>query len=377
MTWPLLLSLIALVLVAAWALWATYGLVRARRESESVQRNLAECTDQRRALAQELSALSQVSTTAVMLLDENGGYLWGNDAIQTFLIPGSETGRPVFKSQALTEVLSLTLRDGRGHTRQFNVGNDVFLAHCSRLDHQPPMVVLIVEDVTELQRLGRARRDFVANISHDLRTPIATIQLLVETLQEGAFEKPKKRQKLLDSIATQTLTLQQLAQELMDLSLIESGRMPLRLVATPLSEVVEPAVTQLMSQIERQEIRLERDYDPDLIVLANAESLQRVLQNILHNAIKFTPEQGVITIGSRALDDEVAVFVQDTGPGIPPEHLDRIFERFYKTDSSRSGGGSGLGLAIAKHIIEGHGGRIWAESQPGEGAVFTFTLLRA
>jgi two-component system phosphate regulon sensor histidine kinase PhoR len=328
-------------------------------------------------LAQELSALSQVSTTAVMLLDENGGYLWGNDAIQTFLIPGSETGRPVFKSQALTEVLSLTLRDGRGHTRQFNVGNDVFLAHCSRLDHQPPMVVLIVEDVTELQRLGRARRDFVANISHDLRTPIATIQLLVETLQEGAFEKPKKRQKLLDSIATQTLTLQQLAQELMDLSLIESGRMPLRLVATPLSEVVEPAVTQLMSQIERQEIRLERDYDPELIVLANAESLQRVLQNILHNAIKFTPEQGVITIGSRALDDEVAVFVQDTGPGIPPEHLDRIFERFYKTDSSRSGGGSGLGLAIAKHIVEGHGGRIWAESQPGEGAVFTFTLLRA
>jgi two-component system phosphate regulon sensor histidine kinase PhoR len=375
MSWLTLLLIALLVLLTALALWALIGRRRARRETDAVHRQAADCTHDRIQLDQTLGALRQVMPSAVVLLDEQGRVVWTNEAAAGFLADGD--GFPVFSSQALSEVVAMTGRDKREHTRQFIEDSSVYLARSFVLDNRAQLLALTVEDVTELQRLGRARRDFVANISHDLRTPIATIQLLVETLQEGAFDKPKKREKLLDGIASQTLTLQQLAQELMDLSLIESGRMPLRLVETPLAQVIEPALNRLMSQIERQHIELVRAYNPDLTVLADAESLQRVLQNLLHNAIKFTPEDGAITITSQIEDDEVRISVSDTGPGIPPEHLDRIFERFYKTDSSRSSGGSGLGLAIAKHIVEGHGGRIWAESTPGAGAVFCFTLIRA
>ncbi len=375
MSWLALLLIAALVLLAALALWAIAGQKRARRETELARQQAADCAWERTQLGHVVDALRRVMPSAVMLLDDHDRMVWANDAAEGFI--ASRVELSVFSSQALSEVVAMTRRDGREHTRQFNVDNSVFLARSLFLEDAPQWLALIVEDVTELQRLGRARRDFVANISHDLRTPIATIQLLVETLQEGAFDKPKKREKLLDSIASQTLTLQQLAQELMDLSLIESGRMPLRLIETPLADVIEPAVDRMMSQIERQQIQLVRAYDPEVVVLADAESLQRVLQNLLHNAIKFTPEKGVITIGSGGDDDEVRISVRDTGPGIPPEHLDRIFERFYKTDSSRSSGGSGLGLAGAKHVVEGHVGRIWAESTPGEGAVFYFTLIRA
>jgi two-component system osmolarity sensor histidine kinase EnvZ len=229
----------------------------------------------------------------------------------------------------------------------------------------------------EIQRLLENRTTLLGGISHDLRTPITTIQLLVETLRLTDTGKRAKREKLLDSIADQTLTLQQLAQELMDLSMIESGRLPLRLEPTSLEAFIEPAISRLEAQIERKALQLERSYRSDWQVLADVETMQRVMQNLLHNAIKFTPEGGRIRIGARDAGEDVLLFIQDSGPGIPAEHLDRIFERFYKTDPARSGGGSGLGLAIAKHIVEGHGGRIWAESAPGEGATISFTLLRA
>lgn len=374
-TWPAVSLLLLMVVLAAWALWATIRLRGCGRELGQWRHRLSEAEQGQRQAEQKLAALAQAAPAAQILLDEKGQVAWANIGAQSLLT--SPVGEPPrFQHAALSEVIALTQRDGREHTRQFNLDGNVYLARSIPLPGPPSLIALTVEDVTELQRLGRARRDFVANISHDLRTPIATIQLLVETLQAGAMEKPKKRTKLLDGIASQTLTLQQLAQELMDLSMIESGRMPLRLVETPLSHIIDPAIARLMSQIERQHLQLVRQYDPHLQVLADAESLQRVLQNLLHNAIKFTPEGGVVAIGARATPDEVQVFVRDTGPGIPPEHLDRIFERFYKTDSSRTSGGSGLGLAIARHIVEGHGGRIWAESAPGEGATFYFTLLR-
>ncbi len=367
--------LLLVMALAAWGGWAALRYRRCRASSARLRREASEAERRRVHTQARLDALARAAPSALILLDEAGRAVWVNDEARPLLI--SDVGTlPRFQHAALTELTALTQRDGREHTRQFNLDGNVHLARSILLPGPPRLLALTVEDVTELQRLGRARRDFVANISHDLRTPIATIQLLVETLQAGAMEKPRKRAKLLDSIASQTLTLQQLAQELMDLSMIESGRMPLRLVETPLSHIIDPAITRLMSQIERQHLQLVRNYDPHLRVLADAESLQRVLQNLLHNAIKFTPERGVVTVGAETAADEVQVFVRDTGPGIPPEHLDRIFERFYKTDSSRKSGGSGLGLAIARHIVEGHGGRIWAESEPGDGATFYFTLLR-
>lgn len=354
-----------------------------RRRRERVQRlwgELAEARQARDALARYLDAVGMSARAGILLVDESGALVWVSDSARAWL-PTDSSGEYLTLKQlpmaaSLIPLVQRAFREGREQIRQFQIEDQVFWARALPVEGAPGLAALTVEDVTELQRLGRARRDFVANISHDLRTPITTIQLLVETLRMGAVDKPKKAAKLLDSIADQTLTLQQMAQELMDLSMIESGRLPLRLAPTPLAAIIEPPVSRLETQLEHKSLQLVREYDPDLHALADEETVQRVIQNLLHNAIKFTPEGGAIVIGARPEGDEMLFYLRDSGPGIPPEHLDRIFERFYKTDPARAGGGSGLGLAIAKHIVEGHGGRIWAESRPGEGATFYFTLLR-
>jgi two-component system phosphate regulon sensor histidine kinase PhoR len=239
------------------------------------------------------------------------------------------------------------------------------------------LVALRVRDVTELQRLGRARRDFVANISHDLRTPITTIGVLVDALKNESAHSARQRAKLLDSISDQTATLSQLAQELMDLSLIESGRMPLRLVDIPAVTLLEDARERMLTQAERKEIDILLEAPPqDLRVLADHDNICRVLQNLMHNAIKFSPHRSKVVIGAEEQGGDVRFWVRDWGPGISEEEQTRIFERFYKADVTRSSGGTGLGLAIARHIVEGHGGHIGVESAVGAGSTFWFTLIR-
>jgi two-component system phosphate regulon sensor histidine kinase PhoR len=192
---------------------------------------------------------------------------------------------------------------------------------------------------------------------------------------------------LVDKIAAQLDTLNQLAQELLDLSLIESGQAPLKLAAYPLLTLVQAQVEQLLPQAERKNLSLEVDIPADLTVLADETMVGRVMTNLIHNSIKFT-EAGRIVIsahhlsdmaeatGQKAAEDWVMVSVADTGVGIPPDEISRIFERFYKIDRARNRqqSGTGLGLAIAKHIIEAHGGRIWAESNGKNGTTFYFTL---
>jgi two-component system phosphate regulon sensor histidine kinase PhoR len=190
--------------------------------------------------------------------------------------------------------------------------------------------------------------------------------------------------------------LTQMVEELLELSRIESGRMPLRLQSTPVADVVLPPIERLKPQVERAELTLDVDLPEDLEVLTERERMQQVVTNIVHNAIKFTPAGGRILVSGRTIEVGedgqtasdlgslepgtippgvwVVLSVQDTGIGIPAEDLDRIFERFYKIDRARSGGGTGLGLAIAKHIVQAHGGQIWAESREGKGSTFYFTL---
>jgi two-component system phosphate regulon sensor histidine kinase PhoR len=252
---------------------------------------------------------------------------------------------------------------------------------------QPVAVALAIHDVTELQRLSRARRDFVANISHELRTPLASLRLLTETLLNGALDDQKMAVNLVNKIVAQLDTLYQLAQELLDLSLIESGQAPLKLAAYPLRSIVQAQIDQLLPQAERKKLSLTVDIDPDLNVLADETMIGRVVTNLIHNGIKFT-ETGGITISAEKInglpapkqtappEDWVRISVADTGVGIPPDEISRIFERFYKIDRARNRkqSGTGLGLAIAKHIVEAHGGRIWAESDGKSGTTFYFTL---
>jgi two-component system phosphate regulon sensor histidine kinase PhoR len=266
--------------------------------------------------------------------------------------------------------------------------------------------VVLIRDVTQLNMLERARRDMVANVSHELRTPLASLKLLVETVQSDP--PPAIAQRMLGQMAQEIDAITQLVNELHELSQIESGRVALQLTPTVLMPVVLRAIERIQPQAERKSLHITAEIDETLPNgLMDAERIGQVLLNLLHNAAKFTPEGGTITIGaarvvvageavqtgaverygasvqllnqvpaSHTAGEWLLISIRDTGVGIPSQDLPRIFERFYKVDRARTRhtGGTGLGLAIAKHLIEGHGGRIWATSREGHGSTFFFTL---
>ncbi len=240
--------------------------------------------------------------------------------------------------------------------------------------------LVLLQDLTEMRRLETVRRDFVSNISHELRTPLAGLKAVVDTLRDGALEDPAAARRFLDRIETEVDALTQMVQELLELSRIESGQVPLRLAPMAVADLVIPPVDRLQPQAERSGLSVTVNLpsageEPGLpSVLADAERVREVVTNLVHNAIKFTPAGGQVTISAHVAGEEVIVSVRDTGTGIPADDLPRIFERFYKADRARSGGGTGLGLSIARHIVQGHGGRIWAESVEGKGSTFYFSL---
>ncbi len=244
---------------------------------------------------------------------------------------------------------------------------------------------IAIEDLTELRRLERVRRDFIANISHELRTPLASVRLLVETLEEAIDTDPEQAQTFVAKIETEVQQLTGLVSELLELSRIESGRMPLTIEPIVAEQLVREVMARMLTQAQRHRVTLRTEIEQGkTLVAADSKQIVRVLVNLVHNAIKFTPSGGVVVIGTRleAGGNTQSFFVRDTGIGIRPEDLPRIFERFYKVNQARSksdfigpgGGGSGLGLAIARHVVEAHGGRIKAESVVGQGSTFTFTL---
>ncbi len=241
-----------------------------------------------------------------------------------------------------------------------------------------PGFLVVLQDLTRLRRLETVRQDFVSNVSHELRTPLASLKAVVETLRGGALQDPPAAEQFLDWMETEVDALTQMVQELLELSRIESGRAPLQLQPVPAADLLASPVDRLRPQAERAGLALALQAPAGLpLVLADPERVRQVVVNLLHNAIKFTPAGGQVHLAARAAGDEVIFSVRDTGVGIPPSDLPRIFERFYKADRTRSGGGTGLGLSIAKHIVQGHGGRIWAESVEGKGSTFYFTLRAA
>jgi len=245
--------------------------------------------------------------------------------------------------------------------------------------------LIAIEDLTELRRLERVRRDFIANISHELRTPLASVRLLAETLEEAIDTDPEKAQTFVEKIEVEVQYLTSLVSELLELSRIESGQVSMTIEPVQAEQLVRETMARMLPQAQRHRVILRTDIQQGTtLVAADSKQIARALVNLVHNAIKFTPSGGVIVIGTalQAEGDAQRFFVRDTGIGIRPEELPRIFERFYKADRARSkadfigpgGGGSGLGLAIARHVIEAHGGRITAESTVGQGSTFTFTL---
>jgi two-component system phosphate regulon sensor histidine kinase PhoR len=240
-----------------------------------------------------------------------------------------------------------------------------------------PTMALALQDISELLRLTRARREMVANFSHDLGTPISSIRLLVETLTQSLGRNPERDLERLNKVAAEIDSLQHIRQELMDLSMIESGKAIIRMVPVNVGDILNEAFAIMGTQIEGKKLELINQIPDDVRVLVDPEQTRRVIMNVIHNAVKFTPQGGQIIFTASRANQMATIRIRDSGPGIPPQDRTRIFERFYQVDTARTGqpgGGSGLGLSIAKHIIEAQGGKIWAEAGIPKGACICFTL---
>ena len=235
--------------------------------------------------------------------------------------------------------------------------------------------LLLVQDLTRVRRLETVRRDFISNVSHELRTPLASLKALTETLQNGALTDPTAGPRFLGRISTEVDALTQMAQELLDLSRIESGQVELLRQPFAPKKLLSSAADRMKMQSERAGLKLTVICDENLpMINVDKSRLEQVLVNLIHNSVKFTKPGGEITLEAESVIGGVRCAVRDTGVGIPAESLSRIFERFYRVDKSRTGSGTGLGLSISRHIVEAHGGKIWAESDEGRGSVFYFEI---
>ncbi len=369
---------LATILILAVSVWflkrrgdvALHHLDRVRREHAEAQRTL-----------HDLQTVVQNIDESVFLLDRDERIVFLNRAAETLFSAPVNSGQsfsPIAWQLQIQPLIDEILSHRAESLAQTVVKDD--RAFQVNVRAGPPQTtcaaMILVSEVTELQRLGRVRRDFVANISHELRTPVTTLRLLADTLSRE-IDPHSPANEWIAKLQGQIDALHQLTNELMDLALIESGQMPIKLVDLAVTDLITQVVELFRAQAERKGIVIQMDVTSDLHVLADPVGAQRVLGNLLHNAIKFTSTQGQVIVRARLVADNIEFQVIDNGIGIPARDLPRIFERFYRVERARmpdEGRGTGLGLAIAKHIVEGHGGRIWAESIEGRGSTFYFTL---
>jgi two-component system, OmpR family, phosphate regulon sensor histidine kinase PhoR len=236
--------------------------------------------------------------------------------------------------------------------------------------------IVVFHDLTRLKQLERTREEFVANVSHELRTPLSLIKGYVETLLDGAKDNPEVETKFLQTIQRNSERLQFLIEDLLTISELESGRLKMNLQSVRLRPLVERVFEDFKTQAEARHVALKNEV-PELTARADSDRLQQVLGNLIGNAIKYGRADGRVGVSGRLLNSNtIELCVQDDGPGIPTAALERVFERFFRVDKARSReqGGTGLGLSIVKHIVQSHGGKVWARSELGKGAKFYFTL---
>lgn len=330
-----------------------------------------------------LATVLDQMTDGVLIADSQGQVQFGNPAARRLFESPDPIGRTVIevvRNHQLVEAWQRCqgTRELQSETVEIPTRRQ-FLQLIVIPDRHAAGSLLLAQDLTRVRRLETVRRDFISNISHELRTPLASLKALTETLQGGALSDPDAGPRFLDRIVTEVDALTQMAQELLDLSRIESGQVALDITTFPPKKLLFSAAERMKMQAERAGLRLHVECPDDLPTLhADYARLEQVLVNLIHNAVKFTRPGGEVTLLADLLDDGSMHFaIRDTGMGIPADDLPRIFERFYRVDKSRAGSGTGLGLSIARHIVEAHGGRIWAESRVGQGSIFSFSIPRA
>ncbi|MEW5940388.1 MAG: ATP-binding protein [Chloroflexota bacterium] len=325
-----------------------------------------------------LSAILDQLTDGVLIADADGRVQFANPAAEK-LFGSPLAGRSVVETirhHQLAEAWRRCRETGTPQTESVEVPAS---RHFLQLIVVPDRdtrggTLLLVQDLTRVRRLETVRRDFISNLSHELRTPLASLKALTETLQDGALTDPEAAPRFLGRIQTEVDALTQMAQELLDLSKIESGQVEILLRKVDSQAVLKSSAERMRVQAERAGVNLIVETSSCPSVQGDAARLEQVLVNLIHNAVKFTRRGGTVALSAKEDGKSVVFSVQDTGVGIPSDDLPRIFERFYRVEKSRTGSGTGLGLSIAKHIVEAHGGKIWAESEEGKGSTFHFAI---
>jgi len=344
----------------------------------SLKTTVATITDERSKLVTVLSSL----TDGVVMTDSEENIILVNPAAERLFDfrESKVTGRPLIEAVQDYEIDNTVKKCLKTFTEQTALldsatGRFLRVIVVPVVAARSTAALILFQDLTEMRNLQTMRRELVGNISHELRTPIAGIKVMVETLKGSASGDKEKTKDLLTRIDNEVDRLTQMVAELTELSRIESGRAELRLAPQNLNLLVEEAVAQVHSLAQKQKITISTALGKDLPeVEADKERIRQTIVNLVHNAIKFNHSGGEISISTKTDGDSAVLSVSDTGIGISEDDLSHVFERFYKADKARSKGGSGLGLAIAKHTIQAHGGEIWAQSREGKGSTFSFSL---
>jgi two-component system, OmpR family, phosphate regulon sensor histidine kinase PhoR len=354
------------------------------RMAAGLESTVGEITEDRTRLKAILTGMME----GVMVLDRQGRILVINAAMERMFVlkSGLIIGKPsieVLRHHRLNEFIQTTLRAPENRSIEIIVQTPeerVFTVQASTAAETAAGdlgAVFVFHDVTELKRLERVRKDFVANVSHELRTPLTSIKGYLEALLDGAKDDPQKCQRFLEVAQQHADQLNNLISDLLQLSQIESGRYEWKRELIHPGDLLEKAVRLVRPMAEKKRQSLTVSPAGALPpILGDPDKLVQLLINLLDNAVKYTPEGGMITIGARKIGEEIEISVRDTGIGIPSKDLPRIFERFYRVDRARSRelGGTGLGLAIVKHIVEAHGGIVRVDSEMGKGSQFIVTL---
>jgi two-component system phosphate regulon sensor histidine kinase PhoR len=368
--------------------------IRARRDDEfgELARILNQSADQLQARLTEntrerarTEAILSAMDDGVLAVNHLGVVLVANDTLRRHLDLKDPVGRhyvEVIRQREVGDVLQEVLRTGDRRAVE------VELLHLRRdfsliavpfpgAEGMPHGAVLTFHDITERRRLERVRRDFVANASHELRTPLTSVRGFVEALEDGAIAEPATAERFLGKIRTHADRMAALVEDLLELSRLESGERPPLWEEVPPAEIAEDVAASFAGSAARKQIALTHADSGAPPVVTDADRLRRIVENLVDNAVKYTPAGGHVTIATSPAPAGGALLeVRDDGPGIPPEHLPRIFERFYRVDKARSRelGGTGLGLAIVKHLAEGMGAAVTVASEVGKGTTFSVTV---
>jgi two-component system phosphate regulon sensor histidine kinase PhoR len=383
----LALTIVALAALAVLHLWWRARFARAETGLRAEIAALKE-EELRRSvhLQAEQEALFNSMAEGLVVLDESGRIQLANPAFAELLeVTGSICGKTIMEALRMHDLAALVERlptEGKVLEEELRLPGlderwiEVNAVALTNRDGRPPRAILVFHDLTRIKKLERTREEFVANVSHELRTPLSLIKGYAETLLDGAKDNPEVATKFIQTIDRNSERLRLLIEDLLTISELESGRVRLSLQRVAVRPLIEKVFADFRSRANARGVTLMNEA-PESAARADAGRLDQVLCNLIENAIKYGREGGHVTVGAHAREnDYLEIFVRDDGPGIPSDAIDRVFERFYRVDKARSReqGGTGLGLAIVKHIVLSHGGKVWAESEPGKGATFFFTI---